>query len=79
MHPHLFPPKIYFNYAIHFLLKEIIEILYFYIIIKSEVGVDFDVSHNIPLCLITLNNIQLHLIGLIMYQLVEIYCERIML
>ena len=58
----------YFNYAIHFLLKEIMEILHSYIIMKSEVGVDFDVSHNVPLCLITLSNIQLHLIGLIMYQ-----------
>ena len=44
------------------------EILHFYIIIKSDVGVDFDVPHNVPLRLVTLNNIKLHLISLIMYE-----------
>jgi hypothetical protein len=46
------------------IIKEIMEILHFYIIIKSEVGVDFDV----PLRFITLNNIQVHLISSIMYE-----------
>ena len=44
------------------------EILHFYIIIKSDVGVDFDVPHNVPLRLVTLNNIKFHLISLIMYE-----------
>ena len=44
------------------------EISHFYIIIKNRLGVDFDVPHNVSLRLITLNNIQLHLISLIMYE-----------
>ena len=68
LYSHLFPPKINSNYAIHILLREIMEILHFYIIIKSDVGVDFDVPHNVPLRLVSLNNIKLHLISLIMYE-----------
>ena len=43
------------------------EISDFHIIIKSKVEMDYDVPHNVPLYLITLNFNQLHLISLIIY------------
>jgi hypothetical protein len=43
-----FPPKVYSNYAIQIFLKEMMEISHFYIVIKSKIGVDFDVPHDVP-------------------------------
>ena len=41
---HVFLPKNYFNYASYIFLREMMDVSHFYIMIKSKVGVDFDVS-----------------------------------
>jgi hypothetical protein len=42
-------PKMYSNYAIHMFLREMMEISHVHIIIKSKVGVVFDVPHGVIL------------------------------